>query len=116
MSDFPKIHRAIPKRRYQLGDYGVTVLGEIDSDADYLYIVAFVREGTTQPTLFVCSEPCPPDERDRGSHRLRVINSAMSEVVDTDDRWRDLDAFVDQALELGSQALSLTGETAFRLG
>ena len=117
MSEFPRIQRAIPKRRYQLGDYGVTLLGEIETaDAlDYLYILAFVRDGESQPGLFVCSEPCPPGERAEGSHRLRVINSAMSEVMDTDDRWRDLEQFAVEGLTLGMQALGLTQETPFRL-
>jgi hypothetical protein len=117
MSEFPKIQRAIPKRRYQLGDYGVTLLGEVETgdEFDYRYILAFVREGESQPTLFVCSERCPPGEREKGSHRLRVINSAMSEVMDTDDRWRDLEQFADEGLTLGMQALGLTQETPFRL-
>ena len=41
MADFPKIQRAIPKKRYQLGEFGVTVLGEIESPdiASYHYIM-----------------------------------------------------------------------------
>ncbi len=117
MSNFPKIQRAIPKRRYKVGDYGVTVLGEVETGdtAEYLYLLAFVREGESQPSVFVCSERCPPGQRDGGSHRLRVINSAMSEVMDSDDRWRDLETFVDEGLKLGMQLLGLTQETPFRL-
>lgn len=117
MSELPKIQRAIPKRRYQVGEYGVTLLGEIESPdpVDYVHLLAFVREGESQPTLFVCAERCPPAERDAGSHRLRVINRAMSEVIDTSDRWRDPDAFADEALQVGMQALGLSQETPYRL-
>jgi hypothetical protein len=117
MGRLPTIERAIPKRRYQVGEYGATLLGEIESadPLDYAFILAFVREGEGQPTLFVCSEVCPPGEREQGSHRLRLINRAMSEVMDTDDRWRDLDAFAEEGLQLGMQALGLSQETPFRL-
>ena len=66
MSGFPKIQRAIPQRRYQYGEYAVTVLGDIESGdgRDYRFIAAFVREGESQPRLFVASERLPP-----GLHR-----------------------------------------------
>ena len=68
MSNLPKIQRAIPQRRYQYGDYGVTVLGEVDSaDAhDYQFVAAFVKDGESQPRLFVVSERLPPGQRERG--------------------------------------------------
>ena len=88
MSVFPKIQTAIPQRRFQYGDFAVTVLGEIDSGdgRDYLFVAAFVKEGEAQPRLFVVSEHLPPGERSKGSHALRVINSAMDQVMDVDGR------------------------------
>ena len=117
MSQFPAINTAIPKKRYQVGDYGVTVLGEIDSSdpVSYQYIMAFVPEGARQPVLYVCSEKALPKDRHAGSHQLRVINSAMSEVVDQGDQWRDLEAFTGQALQLGMQMLGLNNETVATL-
>ena len=117
MPELPRIQRAIPKRRYQVGEYGVTLLGEIESPdpTEYVHLLAFVREGEARPALFVCAERCPPGERAPGSHRLRVVNRAMSEVMDSDDRWRDPDAFTDEGLKLGMQVLGLTGETPYRL-
>jgi hypothetical protein len=38
----------------------------------------------------------------------------MSEVVDTDDRWGDLDTFAEQALKLGQQALGLQQASVVR--
>jgi hypothetical protein len=117
MSTFPVIRTAIPKRRYQVGEYSVTLLGEVDSgDANqYEYVLAFVREGEKQPRFYVCSEKNPPTAQSDGSHRLRVINSAMSEVLSQADRWGDLDDFANEALSLGIQALGLTDETPYRL-
>ena len=47
MNAFPKIKTAIPQRRYQYGDYLVTVLGEIESgdDRDYRFVAAFRQRG-----------------------------------------------------------------------
>lgn len=117
MSSLPKIQRAIPQRRYQYGDYGVTVLGDIESadGRDYQYLVAFVREGEAQPRLFIASERLPPGQRGQGSHAVRLINSAMDEVMDIDSRWAGLAEFVDQALQMGAQMLGLEQEVPYQL-
>jgi len=117
MKDKPVIKTAIPKRRYQIGDFSASLLGEIESgDArSYRYILAFVPLGSREPTLYVCAEHAPPAESAQGRYRLRVINEVMSEVVDTADQWGDLDAFAEQGLKLGAQALGLQREQPVRL-
>ncbi|MGD2117770.1 MAG: hypothetical protein PVG66_05380 [Chromatiales bacterium] len=117
MSQFPVIKTAIPKKRYQIAEYAVTLLGEVDSgdNTNYQYIMAFVPDGAAQPVLYVCAEKVPPNQRHAGSHQVRVVNSAMSEVVDQGDQWRDLDVFAEQALQLGMQVLGLSGETVAQL-
>ena len=117
MQDRPLIKTAIPRRRYQIGDFSVTLLGEIESgdQRQFRSILAFVPMGRPEPSLYVCAEPSPPAEADRGRYRLRVINAAMSEVMDCDDRWGDLDAFADQAVKLGAQVLGLQQEQVVRL-
>ena len=118
MSEFPVIRRAIPKRRYQVGEYGVTLLGEIESGdgIDYAHILAFVREGEAKPSLYVCAELQLPGGRSAGSHRLRLVNRAMSEVLDTADTWRDAERFAEEGLRVGMQLLGLSAETPYRLG
>lgn len=117
MENRPQISRAIPKRRYQIGDVSATLLGEIESgDArNFRYILAFVPSGRREPSLYVCSEPLKPLAGPGGDHHLRVINDAMSEVIDTAPQWGELDVFVDQALKLGVQALGLSGAQVTRL-
>jgi hypothetical protein len=114
---FPKIQTAIPQHRYQYGDFSVTILGDIDSgDArDYQFIAAFVREGETEPKLFIAAERLPPGQRDAGSHALRLINTAMDEVMETGNRWGRLEEFTGQALEMGAQLLGLEQETPYQL-
>ena len=118
MSRFPVIRTAMPMRRYRYGDFAVTVLHEIESGdrLDYQFIAAFVREGESQPQLFVVAERVPSGERDKGSHRLRVVTSTINEVMDVDDRWQRADDFAAQMLQLGSQILGLEQETPYPLG
>lgn len=117
MSNFPKIQTAIPQHRYQYGDFGITILGEVESgDArDYEFVAAFVREGESQPRLFVVSERLPAGQREQGSHAIRLINLAMDEVMEVGSRWGRLSEFTDQALKLGSQMLGLDQETPYQL-
>lgn len=117
MQDRPQIRTAIPKRRYQVGDYAASLLGEIESDDPrvYRYILAFVPLGRAEPEFYVCAESTTPMEQGAGAYRLRVVGAALSEVVDTDDRWGDLETFADQALRLGAQALGLQREQVLRL-
>jgi len=117
MRDQPLIQTAIPKRRYQVGDFSASLLGEIDSrdDRSYRYILAFVQLGQTQPVLYVCAEQSPVDSAAEGRYQLRMISDALSEVLDVAERWGDLDTFSDQALRLGSQALGLQREQIVRL-
>jgi hypothetical protein len=117
MQDKPIIQTAIPKRRFQIGDYGATLLGEIQSGdhRQFRYILAFVPMGQRDPALYVCCELAPPAESDQGRYRLRLVNEAMSEVMDRGDQWGDLDAFSDQAVRLGGQALGLQREQVVRL-
>jgi len=114
MSQFPKISTAIPKRRYQYGEYQASLLGEIESPdiSSYQYIMAFVAEGAAEPSLFVCCEKARPNQRVDGRYLLRVINSALSEVLDQSDELGELSIFADVALDTGKQMLNL-GDTEY---
>ena len=117
MQDKPVIRTAIPKRRYQIGDHSATLLGEIESgDAQaFRYLLAFVPLGQREPTLYVGAEITPPREVAQGRYRLRLITEALAEVMDSDDRWGDMDTFAEQAIKLGVQALGLQREAVIRL-
>jgi hypothetical protein len=112
MQDRPVIKTAIPKRRYQIGDFGATLLGEIESGdtRSYRYILAFVQSGQTQPSLYVCAEQSSMPGTGPGTFGLRIVNEVMSEVVDTSAVWGDLDRFAEQGLKLAMQALVLQRE------
>lgn len=117
MPNLPLIKTAIPKRRYQIGDFGATLLGEIESgDARrFRLILAFVPNGQREPTLYVCAEESDGPAGPEGCCHLRVINEVLDEILDTDAGWADLDRFAEQALAVGGQVLGLQQESVVRL-
>ncbi|MGB5734496.1 MAG: hypothetical protein WBM40_08645 [Thiohalocapsa sp.] len=110
----PAIKTAIPKHRYQISDYSATVLGDIEAGDDrrYRWILALVPMGDAQPSLYVC---CEFGSGSDGRYDIRVVNEAMSEVVDSADHWGDLDAFSEMAMDLAGQVLGLKNEQAIKL-
>lgn len=116
MQNRPIIETAIPRRRYQVGDHGATLLGEIRSGDErrFRFILAFVPNGRPEPVLYVCTEYLA-DANGKGGYRFLVINEAMTEVLDAGDQWGDEETFATQALEVGSQILGLQQESPVRL-
>lgn len=117
MQDRPNINTALPKRRYQIGDHAATLLGEIDSGdgRPYRYILALVPMGEQEPVLYVTSEPAAPERQAQGAYDLRVISDGLTDVLDTGDRWSDLDLFAEQALDLAQQVLGLRNQQVIKL-
>jgi hypothetical protein len=109
--DAPKITTAIPQRRYRLGNYTAVVLGEIESpDAvRYRYILALVLEGESKPSFYVTAEKNPRSRAAEGSHRLRVISQALTEELDSSDRYADIEGFSAEALKIAADMLGLSG-------
>lgn len=115
--DAPKIQTALPKQRYQLGDYTAVVLGEIES-ADavrYHYILALVRDGEAKPSFYVTAEKNPRARAHMGAHRMRVISQAFTDEIGSSDDWRDVEAFAAAALAIAAKILGLADETPVRL-
>ena len=117
MSEFPRISTAIPKRRYQFGEYAVTLLGEIETPdpVAYQFIMAFVEEGHSQPALYVTCERARPNRTAEGRYLMRIINSALSEELMQSDALGRVDDFAAAALDAGRQILSLSDAEPFRL-
>ncbi len=109
----PVIHTAIPQRRYQMGEFIVTVLGEIDSGdgIDYHYILATTREGDSSPNLFVSAER----QSGPGGPTMRVSMPDGEQVLGRDEAFSDLEAFIKQGLAVVRSMLNLSDEAAHRL-
>lgn len=113
----PHIRTAVPRRRYQVGEYNVVVLGEIESNDPifYRFVMAVVPEGENVPVFYVVSEKARRGEAVQGSHRLRVVAERLNEDLGVSDRWADLDAFAEEGLLVIRKALGLMDEHPFQL-
>ena len=114
MEEKPAIATAIPRRRYRLGEFTVTVLGDIDSKdgRDYRYIAAVICGQDPEPGLYLTAEKGEPGEEGLA---MRIVMQDGAEVIDHSKRWADLDVFVDEALRIVTRMLKLTDETPYRL-
>lgn len=114
MMNRPDIQTAIPLRRYQLADYNVTVLGEVQSGdgIDYRYIFAMVADGKSEPDLYVLSIRQPGSQ----DYLLKLVSPELERELDISPIWRDLESFCDQAINLAQQVLGLMDESPHRLG
>ncbi|MDH5785812.1 MAG: hypothetical protein OEZ16_09430 [Chromatiales bacterium] len=108
----PQIQTAIPKRRYQLGDFGITVLGEIESGDgnQYHYLFAMVQDGQSDPCLYVSAIKVGGD-----AYTLHLSAPNMERDLDTSPAWRDLDHFCEQGISIAQQILGLKDEFPHRL-
>ena len=109
----PRINTAIPKRRYQLGDFSITILGDVESgDAnDYRYVFAMVQDGKSEPSLYITAIKLPGSE----DFTLHLSAPSMERDLDTSPAWRDLDHFCDQGISVAQQILGLKDEFPHRL-
>lgn len=110
----PQIATAIPKRRYQLGDFSITVLGDVESSDgnEYRYIFALVQEGKPNPSLYLLAIKSPESADD---YLLRLVSPNMERDLDCSPAWRDLDHFCEQSISIAQQVLGLKDEYPHRL-
>jgi hypothetical protein len=111
----PGIRTALPKRRYRLGEFTVTVLGEIDSSdgVEYRYIMAVVRGQDTEPGMYITAEK-PPGAASK-MLAMRIIMQDGAEVIGQHTDWQQLDAFTKRGIEIVSRVLNLSDETPWQL-
>lgn len=111
----PGIRTAIPKRRYRLGEFTLTVLGEIDSSdgVDYRYIMAVIQGQDPEPGLYITAEQPAGSAGDVLD--MRIIMRDGSEVIGQDARWSRLDDFTAEGIDIVSRILSLSDETPYQL-
>ena len=111
----PTIRTAIPQRRYQYGEYLVTVLGEIESSdpPNYRYILAAVKEGESEPAAYVT---CERTRRGDYDYRVKLIMEGLKDTMAEADDLGKLETFCEFALRVISSALSLGDAQALPLG
>lgn len=98
----PSFQSAIPKKRYQIGEFTAVVLGDIESESNkkYIYIMAIVKEGAKNPALYVTLE----------NNNLYVIGEDINENLGADSKWRDQKLFTASAMNIVIEVLGLKDE------
>ncbi|GAB6041710.1 hypothetical protein [Endothiovibrio diazotrophicus] len=104
----PKITTAIPRKRYELGPYGVVVLGEVESPdpITYLHILALVPEGASDPHVYVTCERTAG-----GDTRFRVIAEGVDQVLPLAEACGSVEDFAKTALRVIQEAMGMTEVT-----
>lgn len=111
----PHIQSALPRRRYQFGEFSITLLTDIQSDepVDYKYILAAMREGGTQPEVYItCEAIRREDEKEKQTYRIRVLTDQQEHIISTDTQWQNESAFCEFALDGIKQMFELSDEEA----
>ena len=113
----PDIKTAIPRRRYQIGDFVATILAEVESHdpIKYCYIMALVQDGKNEPSLYVTAETNPPNRRNQGRYLVRVILGNDSKVMESADKWGDIEKFSNFALGIAAKLYQLMDEEPVQL-
>ena len=111
----PGIVTAIPKRRYQLGEFSLVVLGEIESNdnRDYGYIMAVVQGTDPEPGIYITAERS--HETGSDGYVMRLVMRDGEDIIGSSQAWHDLDAFADEAIGVVSRILNLTDEEPYRM-
>ncbi len=112
----PAIQSALPKRRYQFGEFAVTLLTDINSSdkTSYQFIVAVLREGSIKPEVYITCEVITSNDGD--SYRVRVLSEQDEHVISEDKQWRDEQKFCDYALQGIQQMFELSDENPILIG
>jgi hypothetical protein len=112
----PGIMTAIPRRRYRYGEFTVVVLGDIESSdgIEYRYIMAVVRGADNEPGLYVTAEKAPGTGQ-QSDYTMRILMKDGAEVIATSAAWGELEAFVQEGLEIVGEMLDLSDEVPYQL-
>lgn len=111
----PVIKTAFPKRRYKFGEYTVTLLTDISSNDEisYLYLAAVVKDGYSQPEVYITCEPVFDDLA--AQYRIRVLTDKEEHIIGEGTEWKHEQTFCDYALQGIQQMFGLDDEQPMQL-
>ena len=108
----PGIVTAIPVRRYSFGEFTLTVLGEVESSDGirYAYVMAVIQGQDPEPGIYITAE------RETGAVcDMRLVMRDGAEIIGRSEQWNNLDAFVEEAVNIVSRVLNLSDEVPYQL-
>ena len=115
MENRPAIRTAIPKRRYRLGEFTLTVLGDVESSdgIDYQYIMAVIQGQDPEPGMYITAERT--DSPGGRELLMRLVMRDGAEIIGSSDQWVSLEMFTGEAIDIVSRILGLSDETPYQL-
>lgn len=113
----PAIKTAIPKHRYQLGAFTVTVLGEIETSdpTPYQFVAAVMRDGDPEPGMYLTVERPANAVEGKTALPLKLVMRDGSQSVKESERWWDVEVFTADALDYVRTILDMQDEEPYRL-
>ncbi|MCB1877008.1 MAG: hypothetical protein KDH88_13625 [Chromatiales bacterium] len=113
----PGFTTAIPKRRYSIESFIAVLLGDLEAtdSREYAFVLALVKDGETQPQLYVTAERLRRSEANQGRYRMRLFTASSISDLDDSDDWGDADRFAETALRVAASVLGLGDAVAMRL-
>ena len=108
----PVIVTAIPKHRYQLNEFQIVLLSDIESsdNVSYQYLLAVIPEGARQPELYISAEKIPGR-----TYQMRVVAAQASQILQQSPDWHDADVFATDALLVLKKLMGLMNEEAMQI-
>jgi hypothetical protein len=108
----PDIVTAIPKRRYRIGEFNAVVLGEVEcrDPGDYIFVLALVRDGESEPVLYVALVRTAPEV-----FEMRVTVMDDSRTYPAGASAAEIDEFSEAALDAAVRLFKLRDETPYRV-
>ncbi len=115
MDNKPGIRTAIPKRRYRLGEFTLTVLGDVESSdgIDYQYIMAVIQGQDSEPGMYITAER--PGATGGRELAMRLVMRDGAEIIGSSGQWVSLDMFTGEAIDIVTRILNLSDETPYQL-
>ena len=113
----PAIKTAIPKHRYQLGAFTVTVLGEIETSdpVPYQFVAAVMRDGDSEPGIYLTVERPAGAVEGKSALPLKLVMRDGTQLVKESERWWDVEVFTADALDYVRSILDMQDEEPYRL-
>jgi hypothetical protein len=113
----PGIVTAVPRRRFKYGEFGVVILGDVESndDKNYRYIMAVIKGTDPEPGIYITAEQDHAAGQGGADYTMRIVMRDGAEVIGSSSDWHNLDAFANEALGIVGQLLNLGDEEPYRL-
>ena len=113
----PKIGRALPKRRYQIGEYSAVLLGEIENveNFHFIYFLAMVKDGDREPSICISFEQEMASDADDQPYSINLYTKDQKQILAYSPQALSMDEFDKGALQTAMKILQLTDEKPCRL-